>query len=436
MRRSPGSPRRHRDAGGPAFQQQPSPDDTGELLEHTTPDRFGPGTQATVATPSHPNDRDDLAIVLDGGGARAAYQVGLLRWIARRHPKLRLRLLTGVSAGAINAVFLASHRGPFSSAVDDLSTIWASLTIDQVFRVDTRSLVGNLWQWGLRLVSGGGTIAPPLSGLVDTTPLRRTLETVFTLAPSGEIEGIGDNLDAGRLAAVAIVTSSYTTGRSVAWVQGRDIQDWERPFRHSTQTHLTVDHVMASTALPLLFPAVKLENAWYGDGGIRRIAPLAAAIHLGASRILAFSTRYTRSQDEAERPQVRGYPAPMQIAGQLLNAIFLDDHDRDALNLARINHLLADLPPEKRCGLRIIDLVLIRPSQDIGRLAADFEVRLPRFFRHLVRSAGARETSSPDLLSLLMFDPAYLKALVDIGEADAEARADDIDAILKASSAP
>ena len=112
----------------------------------------------------------------------------------------------------------------------------------------------------------------------------------------------------------------------------------------------------------------------------------------------------------------------MQIAGQLLNAIFLDDHDRDALNLTRINHLLADLPPEKRRGLRIIDLVLIRPSQDIGRLAADFEVRLPRFFRHLVRSAGARETSSPDLLSLLMFDPAYLKALVDIGEADAEAR--------------
>ena len=390
------------------------------------------GTGATTATPP----LDDLAIVLDGGGARAAYQVGLLRWLARRYPDLRLRLITGVSAGAINAVFLASHRGPLSSAVDDLSRIWNSLTIDQVFRVDTRSLVGNLWQWGLRLVSGGGTIAPPLSGLVDTAPLRRTLETVFKPAPGGEITGVGGNLDANRLVALAVVTSSYTTGRSVAWVQGRDIHDWERPFRLSKQTRMTVDHVMASTALPLLFPAVKLENAWYGDGGIRLIAPLAAAIHLGASRILAFSTRHPKSQNEAERPQVRGYPPPMQIAGQLLNAIFLDDHDRDALNLARINDLLTGLPPEKRHGLRIVDLVLIRPSQDIGRLAADFEVRLPRFFRHLLRSAGARETTSPDLLSLLMFDPEYLKALMAIGEADAEARADDIDALLRAAPAP
>ena len=405
----------------------------GKLLEHATPDTFGLGVEPTIVTPPH---GDDLAIVLDGGGARAAYQVGLLRWLARRYPDLRLRIVTGVSAGAINAVFLASHRGPLSSAVDDLSQIWASLTIDRVFRVDTSSLLGNLWHWGLRLVSGGGTIAPPLRGLVDTTPLRRTLEAVFTHAPGGEITGIGGNLDADRLVALAVVTSSYTTGRSVAWVQGRDIQGWERPFRLSRQTRMTVDHVMASTALPLLFPAVKLENAWYGDGGIRRVAPLAAAIHLGASRILAFSTRHPPSRNEAERPQVRGYPPPIQIAGQLLNAVFLDDHDHDALNLARINHLIADLPPERRRGLRVVDLVLVRPSQDIGRLAADFEVRLPRFFRHLMRSAGTRETASSDLLSLLMFDPEYLKALMEIGEADAEARADDIDAVLKAAPAP
>ena len=417
----------------PVFQRQPSPDASGEFLEHSTSDTFGSGTEGIVAMPSQ---QDDLAIVLDGGGARAAYQVGLLRWIARRYPDLRLRVITGVSAGAINAVFLASHRGPFSSAVDDLSKIWASLTIDQVFRVDTRSLLSNLWQWGLRLVSGGGTIAPPLSGLVDTTPLRRTLDAAFPLAPGGAIAGIDSNLDTGRLAALAVVTSSYTTGRSVAWVQGRDIEDWERPFRHSRQTRMTVDHVMASTALPLLFPAVQLENAWYGDGGIRLTAPHAAAIHLGASRILAFSTRYRGSLNEAERPQVRRYPPPMQIAGQLLNAIFLDDHDRDALNLARINRLLEDLPPEKRRGLRIVDLVLVRPSQDIGRLAAGYEVRLPRFFRHLLRSAGARETTSPDLLSLLMFDSEYLKALMAIGEADAEARAADIDTILKAAPTP
>ena len=289
---------------------------------------------------------------------------------------------------------------------------------------------------GLRLVSGGGTVAPPLRGLVDTAPLRRLLKEAFTPAASGEITGIGRNLDANRLVGLAVVTSNYTTGRSVAWVQGQDIQDWERPFRLSRQMRITVDHVMASTALPLLFPAVKLENAWYGDGGIRLMAPLAAAIHLGANRLLAFSTRYPRSQNEAERLQLPAYPPPTQIAGQLLSAIFLDDHDRDALNLARINRLLADLPPEKHRGLRIVNLVLIRPSRDIGRLAADFEVRLPRFFRHLLRSAGTRETTNPDLLSLLMFDPEYLKALMDIGEADAEARADEIRALLEIVPAP
>ena len=393
-------------------------------------DTFGWGTEATLARPTR---ADDLAMVLDGGGARAAYQVGLLRWLARRYPDLRLPLITGVSAGAINAVFLASHRGPFSAAVDDLSRLWASLTVDQVFRVDTGSLTGNLWHWGLRLVSGGGTVAPPFRGLVDTAPLRRTLETALQPAASGEIPGIARNLDANRLVGLAVVTSSYATGRSVAWVQGRDIPDWEMPFRLSRQAHVTLDHVMASTALPFLFPAVKLENRWYGDGGIRLVAPLAPAVHLGANRLLAFSTRYGHARREAERSPVQKYPAPMQIAGQLLNAIFLDDHDRDALNLARINQLLADVPPEKRSGLRILDLVLIRPSQDIGQLAAEFEVRLPRLFRHLLRGAGGRETTNPDLLSLLMFDPEYLKRLMEIGEADADARASDIEALLEPS---
>ena len=357
--------------------------------------------------------------------------MGLLRWLARRYPDVQLRVITGVSAGAINAAFLASHRGTLSSAVEDLSAIWTSLTVDQVFRVDARSLIGNVWHWGMRLVAGGKAITPPVSGLVDTAPMRRTLRSVFTLGPGGEIEGIDDNIETGRLAALAVTGSSYTTGRSVVWVQGRNIHDWERPFRHSRQTRITLDHVLASTALPLLFPAIQIDNAWYGDGGIRLTAPLAAAIHLGASRVLAFSTRYRGTQEETERPQVPAYPPPMQIAGQLLNAIFLDDHDRDALNLTRMNRLVAEQPPEKRHGLRTVDLLLMRPSQDIGRLAGDYEAQLPRLFRHLLRSAGARGTKSPDLLSLLMFDPEYLKTLMTIGEADAEARADEIDAVIK-----
>jgi NTE family protein len=268
---------------------------------------------------------------------------------------------------------------------------------------------------------------------VDTAPLRRTLENVLQPDANGEIPGIARNLQSNRLIGLAIVTSSYTTGRSVAWVQGRDVQDWDRPFRMSRQSTITIDHVMASAALPFLFPAVQLGNAWYGDGGIRLITPLSPAVHLGANRVLAFSTRYGRKRDEADQPQVHGYPPPIQIADQLLSAIFLDDHDHDALNLARVNELLEELPPEKRHGLRLIDLVFIRPSEDIGRLAAKYEVRLPFFLRHLLRSAGARRTTNPDLLSLLMFEPGYLKRLMEIGEADGDARADDIAALLQPS---
>lgn len=394
-------------------------------------DMFGLDARPKIESPPR---RDDLAMVLDGGGARAAYQVGLLRSLARRHPDLRLPMLTGVSAGALNAVFLAAHPGPFATAVDDLARTWSSLTVDQVFRSDSASLVGNLWHWAVRLVGGGRTVAPPFRGLVDTAPLRRTLGHVLQPDDNGEIPGIARNLDSNRLIGLAIVTSSYTTGRSVAWVQGRDVQDWERPFRMSRQSRITIDHIMASTALPFLFPAVQLENAWYGDGGIRLVTPLSPAVHLGANRVLAFSTRYGRRRGvDADRPQVQGYPPPIQIADQLLSAIFLDDHDHDALTLARLNELLEELPPEKRHGLRLIDLVFVRPSEDIGRLAAEYEVRLPFFLRHLLRSAGARETTNPDLLSLLMFEPGYLKRLMEIGEADGESRADDIAALLQPS---
>lgn len=377
------------------------------------------------------NTRDDLAIVLDGGGARAAYQVGLLRWLGRRYPDLRLPIITGVSAGAINAVYLAAHPGPLGAAVEQLADLWASLTVEKVFRVDAPSLSRNLWHWGVRLLIGRPPLSPPRRGLVDTAPLLETLSAAFNVSPEGEIVGIARNLKSGRLQALAVMTSSYTTGQTVAWVEGRKLEDWDRPFRTSRQARITVEHVMASAALPLLFPAIELDDAWYGDGGIRLVTPFSPAVHLGANRLLAFSTRYSRSYRDAAQPQVEGYPPPLQIAGQLLNAIFLDDHDRDAMNLTRLNTLLADLPEERRHGLRVVQTVLVRPSQDLGRLARDFEPRLPRLFRHLARSAGARETSSPDLLSLLMFQPDYLKVLMDIGEADADRQAKAIDELVR-----
>ena len=372
-----------------------------------------------------------LAILLTGGGARAAYQVGYLRWIARKFPDINFPILTGVSAGAINAAYLASFPGSQAEAIERLRTLWSELSVDRVFRVDASSLISHVARWGVRLVSGGGSIAPRVRGLLDTAPLERFLATVFEIGDHGrEIAGIEERLESRKLWAIAVLTSNYGTGQSVVWIQGRSLPAWERPERRSRRTRLTLDHVLASAALPLFFPAVQLEGGWYGDGGIRLTAPCSPAIHLGATRILALSTRYRARLDEADRPAVQGYPPPLQISGQLLNAIFLDDLNSDARELERLNVLLRDLPPEKRRGLRPIQLMVARPSCDLGHMVAEYEPKLPRIFRHLTRGLGSRETASPDVLSLLAFDPGYLNALLELGEADAADHEEEIRALL------
>lgn len=377
-----------------------------------------------------PLPRRDLAIVLTGGGARAAYQVGFLKWVAERFPDLHFPIITGVSAGAINAAFLAATQDTHAQAIGRLAEIWSGLTVDQVFRVDAQSLTSHVARWGLRLMSGGTPMAPSVRGFVDTEPLRETLRATYNVA-NGEIPGIQKNLEVGRLSALAIITSNYSTGQSVAWVHGPELEGWERPDRRSRQAAITVDHVMASAALPLFFPAVQLPGGWYGDGGIRLTFPCSPAIHLGATRILAISTRYNSTIAEADEPVVAGYPPPLQISGQLLHAVFLDDLARDAQNLERINTLLADLPPTRWRGLRPIDLLVVRPSQDLSRLVAEFEPQLPALFRYMTRGLGSRETSKPDILSLLTFEPDYLKALIRIGAADAAQRGPEIEALLR-----
>lgn len=378
---------------------------------------------------------EPLALVMGGGGARAAYQVGFLRALAGRFPDLEVPILTGVSAGAINAVHLAAHQGSFPEAVEDLATLWRGLTMDQVFRVDAQSLAMNAARWATQLVSGGLLGRPRIQSLVDTSPLREFLSTALGSYRS-PIPGIRENIEAGRLRAVAISTSSYTTGGSVTWIQGRDLEGWSRPRRMAVISELTVDHIMASTALPLFFPAVQIEDEWYGDGGIRLSAPLSPAVHLGAQRLLALSTRFEPTSREASVPVTSGYPPPAQVIGGMLNAVFLDLMDQDALRVERINNLLRKIPPEERGGLRIVRLFTLRPSVDLGRLSQEFEIRLPTVFRFLVRGLGTRETQSPDLLSFLLFHPEYIDRLIRMGEADTWARMGEIEAVLQPPSSP
>jgi NTE family protein len=378
-------------------------------------------------------EKQSCALVLTGGGARAAYQVGVLRCIARRFPEAKFDIITGVSAGAINAVFLASRSGPLAKIVADLDSVWRRLQIRDVMRIDTAALVRNVIAWGTKLISGGAPVAPRVRGLVDTTPLRQLLDRLFPLNADGEIAGLAESLRNGDPDAVAVTTLDYTTGRTVTWVEGSNIIMWERPLRRSVLAKISVDHIMASAALPVIFPAVKLQRHWYGDGGIRLSAPLAPALHLGATRMLAISTHYEKTFSEADEPQTIGYPPLAQILGQLANSVFLDVIDEDAIRLQRSNELLRELPADRRHGFRLVEFANIRPSQDLGKIAAEYEPQLPRAFRFLTRSLGTRETSNADFLSLLMFIPDYLRRLIDIGDADAEKRIGEIGKVIPAT---
>ena len=374
----------------------------------------------------------DLALMLSGGGARAAYQVGVLRVLARQLPDVVPGILTGVSAGGINAAYLAAHPEPFAEKLDMLAEVWSNIRIDDVFRVDLRDLAARTLRWGGRLLSGGKHPLPPARSMVDTVPLRELLGRLLQDDGRG-IPGIARNIEAGWLRAVALTASSYTTGQTLTWVQACEdcgIETWERPQRKSEACVLRVDHVLASSALPFFFPAVEVDGAWYGDGGIRLTDPLSPAVHLGARRILAVTTRYARTREEADRPTINGYPPPAQVAGALYNAIFLDQLDGDAFQLQQINRLIARLPETQRDGLRHIDLLLLRPSVDLGRLANAYEPELPRAFRFLTRGLGTRETRSNDMLSLVMFQSDYVRRLVELGEADALARMEKIRAFL------
>jgi NTE family protein len=373
-------------------------------------------------------DRGDLAVMLTGGGARAAYQAGLLRGIAKHFPNLQFDIVTGVSAGALNAIVLAGTTGSLQRKVEALSRIWSKLEGKHVFRMEYTTVARKMMRGAAGVF--GVQIGQRMKGLVNTEPLRDLLTAALACSPGDAIEGIRTNIANGSLKALALVTLDYSTGQTVRWVQGRDINPWTGANRRSITTDLTVNHAMASAALPIIFPAIRLGEHYHGDGGIRLSAPLSPALHLGARRILAMSTAYQRSDVEANVPTVDGYPPSVQILGQLLNAIFLDAIEEDVARMERINAMIHKLPPEQRDGFRAVDLFVLRPGRDLGVLAGAYEKYLPRSIRYLTRGIGTQETDAPDFLSMLMFEPHYLSRLIEIGEEDVEMRIEEIATFL------
>lgn len=378
-------------------------------------------------------DGDDLALVMSGGGARAAYQVGFLRCLAKHHQNIHFPILTGVSAGAINAAYLANESATFREKADRLADIWKNLTIEQVYRADSPSVARHVVSWGMRLLMGRASNTIKTRSLVDTQPLSDLLHDILH-QEKGRLLGVEKNILEGHLKAVAITASSYTTGRSVSWMQGKGIKPWERAHRKSVVADITVDHILASASLPMFFPSVHVDGSWYGDGGIRLTAPLSPAIHLGGRRLLAISTRHIPDSHDMDDVSIDDYPPPAQIIGNIFNAIFLDAFDNDALRLERINELIKRLPEEQRNELYPVRLLILRPSCDLGKLANQYEPELPKAFRFMTRGLGTKETRSNDLLSLIMFQPDYLRHLMDLGYADAEARLGEIEAFINAPS--
>jgi len=336
-----------------------------------------------------------VGLVLSGGGARAAYQVGVL------------------SAGAINTLSLAAHPGSFADAVAALHAEWSRLTPDRVFRVRPTRLGRMVLNRLVHTALGRRAEPATVRGLLDMEPLREFLAGSLATA------GVEANLEAGRLRAVALTATSYSTGDTVTFVQGvPGIPTWERARRRAARTTLTIEHVLASSAIPVLFPAVRLGDEFFGDGSIRQTAPLSPAVHLGARAVVAVAMQTRRP---AASPQAGPeYPSAAEALGIVLNSIFLQALDADAERLARINRLLDVLPSDVRPPdlLGHVDLLMLHPSQDLGGLAAGHIAALPRTVRLVVESLGGHRVKASDFLSYLLFEPAYTTQLIELGYAD------------------
>jgi len=365
--------------------------------------------------------KSKAGLVLTGGGARAAYQVGVLKAVRELLPrgeKNPFPILCGTSAGAINAATLAVFADDFNAAVDRLLDVWENFHVHHVYRSDPVGIarVGARWLAALTLLSR----TSPTS-LLDNTPLAEML------ARRLDFGRVQENIDNGCLYAVSITCSGYSSGQSVSFYQGGpDTEAWERTQRVGAAMPIRAEHLMASAALPFIFPAVKINREYFGDGSMRQIAPISPALHLGADRVLVVSTAWQGS--DAEPPRVRGnlYPSVAQIAGHALNSIFLDSLNADIELVQRINRTISLISPEKlrEAGLplRQIKVLVISPSQPIERMVVRHVQELPWTVRFLLRGIGAMNRNGSNLASYLLFEAGYCKALIDLGYQDTMAR--------------
>ncbi len=367
-----------------------------------------------------------VGLVLPGGGARAAYQVGVLRALSDLLPARAINpfpVVSGTSAGAVNATAIAVHADRFRVAVGNLERVWRNFQVGQVFRADTGSMLRASLHWLFAMLSGGWLLPPPKS-LFDNSPLRELLKEQF------DFSRIGRSIAEGHLDAIAMSTAGYASTRSVSFFEAKPgCAPWKRTRRAGEPVSLSVEHLMASVAVPFLFPPVLLGDEYYGDGAMRESNPFSAAIHLGAQRLLVIGTRNETSPAMAVPPLC---PTFGQIFGYMLDSLFTDGMYSDLERLTQLNQIVDKVGPitvsnpDSTVQLRRIDMMVILPSRDLSEIARHHVDSLPRTLRVLLRTLGAMNTGGGQLMSYLLFQDTYTRELIALGYHDAMKRADDL----------
>lgn len=376
-------------------------------------------------------ERIRKALILPGAGARGAYQIGVLKAIAGILPEREpnpFSIICGTSAGAINAAVLAGRASNFERAVSDMERVWASFSASQVYRSDDWTMLKTSLHWLAAAMFGGLGVGNP-SSLLDNSPLRELL------TQNVRFDGIRRSIDQGHLDAVAVTASAYSTARSVTFFEGRpELKSWTRVRRIGRATRLNVDHLMASSAVPFVFPPVQIGGEFYGDGSMRNRAPLSAAIHLGADRMLVVGVRDERPDSEPPVGSNPQRPTFAHLGGYMLDTLFMDGLYTDLEHLSRMNRVLEQLGDRKPSGvladLRPLHTLVIVPRQDLRSLAAEFALELPRGVRLLLRGLGASSHSGLQLVSYLLFESGFTRALIDMGYRDAMEMEDELRAFI------